>query len=529
MNVCTQRESDVLVVGAGPSGLVAACELLRRGVRVRIIDKRRERTTSPRALALWPPALRILADVGIGEEIRGASTEITSFRYLSTGRTVATVAFGARDASRTLPQHEIERLLTERLHALGGVVERGVELCDIERADDSESGRRVTAILRRPGENREGASAEFVVGSDGASGVVRGLIGAEFRGSTYPQTFALLDAKVTGELPEHEIRYYQSRQGTLVVVPAPGGVFRFLSVLPDSGDSVSVPMMQRIIDERGPAGVRITEPVWQADFRVHARQASRFRRGRVFLAGDAAHVHSPAGGQGMNNGLQDSHALAWRLAAVLNGDAGMSLLADYEPERMAMTRRIVRDTDLHTRAWVVEGRARVFVRDALFRLADRCGLADRCVPPLLSGRGLTYPAPRASQWPSGTSPCRLRRRARPGALFPGGAGAGPRHDPSSWTVTVVASRGRGSGRLDDVTAIANRWRDRVIVTPMRRRDAATVLGCARGGYYLTRPDGRIVAHGHERDLDRLEAELELALGAPVGRTPAGKRPERVET
>ncbi|MEK8172895.1 FAD-dependent monooxygenase [Streptomyces sp. M19] len=136
---------------------------------------------------------------------------------------------------------------------------------------------------------------------------------------------------------------------------------------------MSVPMMQRLLDERGPGGVRITEAVWQTVYRVHARTATDYQRGRVFLAGDAAHVHSPAGGQGMNNGLQDGYNLAWKIAAVLRGESPVSLLEDYGAERSEATDRIVADTDRQTRAWMANSKARITVRDAAFRLADRAG------------------------------------------------------------------------------------------------------------------------------------------------------------
>lgn len=314
---------DVLVVGAGPTGLLTAVELLRRGIRVRVIDRATEPMLTPKALSVWPRALDILEDTGLGEVVGEESVRINTLSYFSERRPLASFGFSDDLACRTLPQHVTERLLTERLLELGGKIERGVRLLALDGVDYSgriESTDGVTAVLETP-EGLERVRVPFVVGADGAGSAVRGQLGIGFEGSTYEMAFALVDARIEGYLPPDECHFYQSANGALVIVPIPGGIFRFLSVMPQGNGEVDATMMQSIIDERGPRGVRIEEAVWKAVFRVHARRASEFQRGRVFLAGDAAHVHSPAGGQGMNNGLQDAHNLAWKLAAVIRGES----------------------------------------------------------------------------------------------------------------------------------------------------------------------------------------------------------------
>ncbi|MEV4442947.1 FAD-dependent monooxygenase [Streptomyces sp. NPDC049577] len=513
---------DVLVVGAGPTGLLAACELLRRGIRVRVIDRISAPMHVPRALSIYPRALDILTDQGLEEGVRAASISINTLSYFSDRKLLASFPMAPEHAARVLPQYETERLLTERLHALGGKVERGVKLLALEGVDHSgriEGTDPVTAVLELGDGTLERLRAPYVIGADGAGSTVRGQLGIGFQGSTYGLEFALIDARVEGDLPSDEILYYQGESGTLAVIPMPDDVFRFFSVLPKGAGEVDVPMMQRLLDERGPRGVRITEPVWTTIFRVHARLATDFQLGRVFLMGDAAHVHSPAGGQGMNNGIQDAQNLGWKLASVIRGEAPASLLLSYGLERAEATHRIIRDTDLQTRAWMVGGPAMVKARDAGFRLMDRTGVVSRYYASLLAGRRISYTPRRATQSPSGWSGCRVRGRmpggVKVGAQFPRQWAeaygiCGPDADPLGWTVAVLPpTRGAVPWTRQVEHIAAARPSVRVVV--LRRGDTGGATGCRRPGYVLVRPDGHIAAHGHEGDLNRLEAELDAAL------------------
>lgn len=521
----TGGDFDVLVVGAGPSGLLAACELLRRGVRVRIVDRAPEQVTAPKALSIWPRALDILDDLGVLDQVRRESVPINALSYFSARQPLASFRFPPDLACRTLPQHVTERLITERLQELGGKVERGVRLLGLDDIDFSGGpSEGVTAILEHESGTVERVQAPFVIGADGASSAVRGQLGVAFEGSTYEMAFALIDARISGSLPPDETLFYQSPSGALVIVPMPDGIFRFLSIMPRGEAAVTVAMMQAVIDDRGPEGLRITEPVWQAVFRVHARQAAEFQRGRVFLMGDAAHVHSPAGGQGMNNGLQDAQNLAWKLAAVIHGHSPASLLSTYGPERSEATRRIVRDTDLQTRAWVADSPAKIVARDAAFRLLDRSGAMSRFYAPVMAGRRVAYPPVRVSQRPGGWAPCLLRRRmpgsVAIGAVFPRRLAlsygiSGPAADPLNWTVAVVAATDNPDwlGRIGRIAA----RRPHLRLRRLDRDGALGDLGCRRPGYYLIRPDGHIAAHGHQRDLDRLETELDVAFGSFAGK------------
>ncbi|MER5433850.1 FAD-dependent oxidoreductase [Streptomyces sp. NPDC002588] len=516
----TAPDMDVLVVGAGPTGLLTAVELMRRGVRVRVIDRAETPSTTPKALSVWPRALDILEDAGLADGVVRESVRVNRLSYFSERRPLASFALTEDTACRVLPQHVTERLLAERFAELGGKVERGVRLLALEGVDHSGgigASDGVTAVVELPDGGVDRIRAPFVVGADGAGSAVRGQLGIGFQGSTYEMAFALIDARVEGHLPPDECLFYQAPSGALIIVPMPGGVHRFLSVMPQGRREVSLEMMQELLDERGPRGVRLTEAVWHAVFRVHARHASDFSAGRVFLAGDAAHVHSPAGGQGMNNGLQDAQNLGWKLAAVIQGRSPASLLASYGTERSEATRQIVRDTDLQTRAWVAGSRAKVLARDAAFRFLDRTGVVSRFYTPVMAGRRLAYPPVRDTQRPSGLAGCRLTGRIpgglRDGAVFPRRQAlahgvSGPDIDPRAWTLVLAPP---SDAWRTEAGHVVGRYGAAVRTVVLRRRESSHATGCRSAGYWLVRPDGHIAAHGHEADLDRLAAELKHAL------------------
>ncbi|OIJ88644.1 monooxygenase [Streptomyces sp. MUSC 14] len=506
---------DVLIVGAGPTGMMAACELLRRGVRVRIVDRALAPSPFPKALLVWPRSIDLFEDLGVLSELRTTGLQINAFSYFSERRRLATFDFPQPLSPLCLPQNETERILRDRLRELGGKVERGVRLLTFDGMDfsgriDAVDG--VTAVLEHSDGRVERTRAAFVIGTDGAGSAVRGLLGSGFTGSTYESAFALVDTEIKGYLPPDQALYYQSAAGALVVVALPGGIFRFFSSMAP-GEKVSVEQMQKIVDERGPQGVTLTNPVWESEFRIHARHASEFQLGRVFIAGDAAHVHSPAGGQGLNTGMQDAHNLAWKIAAVLHGSAPSDLLLTYGPERAAVARRVVRDSDIQTRGWMVRRPLAVKARDTAFRTAERTGLF-RLYAPVMAGRRLAYPAVRETQLPGGRSACRLRSRLpgglTVGAVFPRelavpGGFAGPRDEPPGWTL-VLAGRGEAAAWREQARGVTTPWRElrHVYVSAGSVR---TETGCRQQGYYLVRPDGHIAAHGHSGDLDRLRAEL----------------------
>lgn len=398
-----REDGPVLVVGAGPVGLAATAELLRRGVPVRCVDAAAGPCPHTRSLAAWPRLVEILRGLGVDLPGSGLGQPLGAMRYHSGGRLVFTMRPPRRHRPLVIGQPAIEAMLREAVSRLGGTVEWSTRLTAVEQDD-----RGVRARLQGPDGRAEWVEPSHVLGADGASSTVRKLLGIPFEGSTYPVGFVLADARHTGA-PTRDADYHLSAEGMIALVGMPGGYLRVFTSAPPGLDPASVTLddVQRLLDARGPGGITLSDPVWLAGFSVHARQAARMRDRRVFLMGDAAHVHSPAGGQGLNTGVGDAHNLAWKLAMVRHGRARPELLDTYEPERKAAVAAVVRDTDLQTRAWLVRDPRGRAARDALARVVSATRLADLAFTPRLAGQRARYPADSAGPGPF-----------RPGTLAP---------------------------------------------------------------------------------------------------------------
>ncbi|MDT0329573.1 FAD-dependent monooxygenase [Nocardiopsis lambiniae] len=379
----------VLVVGAGPTGLAAACTLLQNGVPCRVVERRAGVAEEPKALILWSGALEVLRRLGVSQEVVDRSLPLESASYFSRGRRIGGVRFGglgdtAFPGPICLPQPGTEQALYDRLLALGGSVEWSTR---VHTAEPTEDGEGVRVVLGPDGDahTREEVVVPWVVAADGSRSVVREALGVPFEGDTYDRVFLLADGVVSGPTPVREAQYHLTPDGVLVVVPLPGGGHRvFFDIAPD-GETAPPDdaLIARLLAERGPRGLRVDTVWWRSRFRVHARVAREFRRGRVLIAGDAAHLHSPAGGQGLNTGIQDGFDLAWKLAAVLRG-APETLLDSYPLERRPIARTVVRSADRQTRTWMARSPLARLVRDTLMRVLSASGLLEKRLVPQLA-------------------------------------------------------------------------------------------------------------------------------------------------
>ena len=339
---------SVLIIGAGPVGLTLAIELARYGIPVRIVEKAAQRTDKSKALVLWSRTLELLdRQPGGSAPFIEAGFKVDAVSFLTGDKVVGRVSMDSVASpfpyALMLPQSDTERLLEERLEDLGVKVEREVEMTSVNPRGDG-----VAAVLRRKDGSEETASADWLVGCDGAHSVVRHSVGAPFVGETMDADWMLADVHMRGyPLPDTEASVYWHKDGAFIIFPISPGRYRLLADLAPFGEAhpsaPTLDQVQAMIDRRGPAGTTAFDPVWLTGFRINGRKVSSYRWGRAFLCGDAAHVHSPAGGQGMNTGMQDAFNLAWKLAAVANGQCREALLDSYSVERSYVGDQVLAD------------------------------------------------------------------------------------------------------------------------------------------------------------------------------------------
>lgn len=342
-------ETDVLIIGAGPTGLVLALWLTHLGVRVRIIDKTGEPGTTSRALAVQARTLELYGQLGLADPVSKSSRAALAVNLWVTGKQRAHVAFGNMGSGISpypypliFPQDEHERFLIEQLSRVGVEVERSTELLDFEMAD------RVAARIKTSAGNAATCSSAYIAGCDGAHSRVREQLKVGFGGGTYEHIFYVADVEATGSLTDGELHVGLDKSDFVALFPLKEeGRVRLVGTVSDQAltqrnilawEDVNTQVLQWM-------PIQIASVNWFSTYRVHHRVADHFRNGRAFLLGDAAHVHSPVGGQGMNTGIGDAINLAWKLAWVLQGRAHESILGSYEPERIAFARRLVKTTD----------------------------------------------------------------------------------------------------------------------------------------------------------------------------------------
>jgi 2-polyprenyl-6-methoxyphenol hydroxylase-like FAD-dependent oxidoreductase len=363
---------DVLVVGAGPTGLTLAAELAALGVRLRVIDRARDRVHESRALAIQPRTLEVLAGLGITDQLVETGNKAVRMHVHAGRRDTSVPLFDLGLADTAYPfllflsQAETERIIGSQLAKMGVVIERGLELVGLQPDEEA-----VTAQLRHVDGREEQISARYVVGADGAHSTVREVSGIGFEGSSYPQTFVLADSEADG-VSSDAAHAFLSDRGMLFFFPLGSPASWRLLVMRPPGDPtppdapVTLDDVQALSDSYTGGTVRLHDPIWITNFRLHHRAASHYRAGRIFLAGDAAHIHSPAGAQGMNTGIQDAVNLAWKLAYTVRGYANPAILDTYEPERAPVGRMVLRFTD---RAFTIATSRNRFVRFARTRIA----------------------------------------------------------------------------------------------------------------------------------------------------------------
>ncbi|MGS2808325.1 FAD-dependent monooxygenase [Nocardia sp. MW-W600-9] len=362
--------TSVVIVGAGPAGLTAAIVLAEAGVDHVLIDRLSEGANTSRAAVVHARTLEVLDELGIAKELVARGIQVPTFKVHDGPKTLATIEFDALPTAYPytlmIPQDVTEQVLLDRLHQLGGTVHRPFT---VERVGD-ENGR-VTVEYTTADGTAGTIAAGYVIGADGMHSVVREQAGIDFTGDTYPASFVLADVRMSWPTPRSEVSLHLSPEGVTVVAPLPDAAqerYRVVATVDDAPEHPTLDDIQTLLDARGPAGeVRVDEVLWSSRFRVHHRVADHYRAGRVLLAGDAAHVHSPAGGQGMNTGIQDAALLARLLAKVVAG-APDSLLDEYETVRRPIALDVVAFTDRMTRMATLQSAPARTARNTALRL-----------------------------------------------------------------------------------------------------------------------------------------------------------------
>ena len=344
------HDTEVLIVGAGPTGLVLALWLTRLGVRVRIVDQTAEPGTTSRAVGVQARTLELYAQIGLADAVVARGRKAPAANLWVTGKKAARFFFGDMGAgispfpyALVFPQDEHECLLIDRLAEFGVKVERRTELLGFEEANG-----RVRARLKRPDGSLETCETAYIAGCDGAHSTVRETLQIGFAGGTYAHRCYVADVQASGAAMNGELHVAVDATDFLVIFPLKGeGRARLVGTVCDDAESRHENLAWHDVNKRVIEGMHLNiERVnWFSTYRVHHRVADNFRKGSAFLLGDSAHIHSPVGGQGLNAGIGDAVNLAWKLAAVLRGRADAALLDSYEPERIAFARRLVLTTD----------------------------------------------------------------------------------------------------------------------------------------------------------------------------------------
>ena len=372
-------DTDVLIVGAGPTGLMLACQLARRGVRAMIIDRHAGPARETRALGVQARTMEIYTQLGVVERALELGHKGTGANIWANGRRTARVPIGEVGSGVTpypyifiLGQDDNERILGARLREFGMTIQWNTELTGIEQREDH-----VAATLKLHG-NLKTVQAAWVAGCDGAHSAVRELNHIGFPGAPYEHSFFVADVAATGPMVAGELNVFLWRRRFHAFFPMRGeNHWRIVGILPEAlmgrKDLVFEDLLPTL-QEEWQAEIAIRKCTWFSTYRIHHRAASRFREGRCFLLGDAAHIHSPVGAQGMNTGLQDAYNLAWKLALVAQGRADASLVDSYEKERLPVARRLLETTDRAFRLvisdrWIARfARTQIVARLAAFAL-----------------------------------------------------------------------------------------------------------------------------------------------------------------
>ncbi len=380
---------DVLIAGAGPVGLFLANECARRGMRYRIVEKRSGQSEHSKALAIFPRTMEIFDMAGLVGPFLEKANRVTSVAVKSHERNLALMPFTPHESPydfiAMVPQNITEQLLAEELGRRGGAIEYETSFVS---GVEQDGGVRVT--LERKGQHAE-VTARFVVGCDGAHSAVRHLLNLPFEGGEYRDLFLLADIATNDALPADQLQLCPSEFGPVAIFPMSATRRRVVATITETeGDAPSLGLVQKILEQRAPREIEARSLYWSSYFHIHHRHVSRLRVGRFFIAGDAAHIHSPFGGQGMNTGLHDVWNLAWKLDLFLQGRGTEELLDSYSSERLPVIKQVIETTHHMTRVMGSPNKVVQALRDVVIPMVSRLAPFQHAFVQRLSELGVAY-------------------------------------------------------------------------------------------------------------------------------------------
>jgi len=384
-NETDQVDTDVLIVGAGPTGLALAIRLVRAGVTPIVVDKLTSGQNTSRAAVIHAHTLEVLEQLGVSDRLLGEGLKLARFSIRDRDRTLVRLRFDTLPTPYAcllmLPQDRTEQILRDALAEARGTVCWG---STVERLRETADG--VEATVATPSGQRT-IRARYVVGADGMRSLVREAAGIGFTGASYEESFVLADVDMDWSHGRDEVMLFFSPKGLVVVAPLPGGRSRIVATLENAPERPTLADVQALLDARGPTRGRATvsRVHWSTRFRLHHRVADRYRSGRLLLMGDAAHVHSPAGGQGMNTGLVDACVLGGLLADVVTGRRDQRMLDQYESLRRPAAKQVLGLAGRLTHMATMKRAPQRLLRNMLLRIVNRLPAARRRLELGLSG------------------------------------------------------------------------------------------------------------------------------------------------
>jgi 2-polyprenyl-6-methoxyphenol hydroxylase-like FAD-dependent oxidoreductase len=487
---------SVLVVGAGPTGMVTALVLAANGVPCRVLERRTHPSDGSRALGLQARSMELLAGLGLADEIERVAYRLSGASIMRGDAELSRLTWVPPQSpypyTYVLPQPGLESILRKGMRAAGVEIEYGAEVQNIDRNDES--------VGVRLGDGRV-LECEWLVGADGARSAVREALGIPFTGGATGETYYLGDIVLESEMSFQDSAMWLGPAGPLMLMRLPGGdgLWRVFADMSDRSRreelrEPGITELQRLVDERGTGGTRITQVEWTSIFRTRVCLADEYRRGRVFLAGDAAHIFPPFGGQGMNLGIQDAVNLAWRLVQVESG-ASPDLLDGYEAERRPVAASTIRDVESRRRMYALRNPLARSLRDLVLRLG--AGIPGAARQASLRNSQLAVSYGDGARWPFGRRPA-IGDRAPDAVLADGTV-----HDRLAVTHFTLLHF-RSGNRVDGPGAPAGAVdaTDRMTVVPIddetdpkgEVRERYSIRG---EGFVLVRPDGHVAYRGNE--------------------------------